>query len=242
MDLVKRISMSTNFQRVARHVGWGDPKGHGLWFVGIEETLEWRQEHVDRLPEPKGKEGTYTRVDPDESDPRAAERTWTRIPEWESKIACKVSRDATEKRMSWSAYRDKCLWLDGSGIFSANLLPLGKKRTNHWPDEYGKLFGFGPDDWQAYQAEVRAVRYPALREFWELHEPAATIAFGKKRWPEFQTVFNLGQATGASADGRLLYYADERVVLTPFFGYWHMRDQYVTEICEQLRSWNVRIA
>ena len=28
---------SHNFDLVSRYLGWGDPTGHGLWFIGIEE-------------------------------------------------------------------------------------------------------------------------------------------------------------------------------------------------------------
>ncbi len=233
--------MNKNFEKVSRHIGWGDPDRGGLWFIGIEETLAWRQCDVDRLARLKNGEFTYDPVAADAEDQRAADRTRTRIPEWESKIACRLSANAVAKSMDWRAYRDECLWFDGQRVFSANLLPLGKTRIADWPEHYEGLFGFGPNDREAYFDAVRKIRYPALRAFWCQNSPAATIAFGKTYWKEFRAALELGDVVQHAKNDGVMYYERERVVLAPFFGYWHMRDQLVLDICKRLETWGISL-
>jgi hypothetical protein len=227
---------------VCQHIGWGDPAENGLFFVGIEETLSWRAEDIARHSENSVQEGGLTYYAA-EGNPDDRPRTKTRIPQWVSKIACRTSKSFRNHADSkaWSKYSDQRLWMKGSGVFNANLFPLGKPRTKDWPEGYKTLFDVGSKETAEYEAAVRQIRYPALRKFWTSRRPAATVAFGKRYWPKFESAFDLNGFNSLSSDGRLKFYPDKRFILAPFFGYWHMSDAVVESICTQLDRWNVSI-
>jgi hypothetical protein len=230
-------TLASNFSIAARHIGWGDPIGDGLFFVGIEETLHWRLQDLDKYRN-QGNARSGLTYDPCDGPEDSRERTKTRIPYWSANIACRVSR--SEKNAS--IYRHTRLWRPNSQVFNANLLPLGKLQTSAWPDGYEALFGWKQSDREQYLQAVKTQRYPALRTFWDEYRPGATIAFGKGYWNDFQEAFGL-QGNGAVAgEGRLKVYARERFILAPFFGYWHMSDKLAAAIGAQLQEWAVSIA
>jgi hypothetical protein len=227
--------MNENFRRAATHIGWGDPGPGSLWFVGIEETLSWRPEDLLHLP-PSGEDGaTYDPIEPGAPDIHSKERTKTRIPEWEAKIASKVSRGWPV----WREYRKHLCYRD-TKVFSANVFPLGKKNVMDWPQGYRELFGLGPEDWDSYVQAVRTIRYATLRKFKERHQPAAIVAFGKSVWSEFRCLFELNESTQAKPAGASLeIYDREKVILCPFFGYGHMTNQVAEDISDILRGWGI---
>jgi hypothetical protein len=229
---------TSNFEIAARHIGWGDPAENGLFFVGIEETLHWRQQELDRYRKQQASQGKLTWdpcVEEDTSDDR--KRTKTRIPYWTASIASQVCRSGKDR----DSYQ-RTLWQPDTQVFNANLLPLGKLQTSAWPDGYEALFGWKREDRPQYLVAVTQHRYPALREFWKERKPAATVCFGKGYWPEFKAAFEL-QGNGAVAgNGRLRFFEREHFVLAPFFGYWHMTETLAVEIGMQLKGWSVNIA
>jgi hypothetical protein len=102
-------------------LGWGDPK-QGVWFVGIEEGATFTRENISgihgRRYHPVGQVGN--RNSP------VAIRT--------GKIVCGVtgSPDLAEyrrSRMGWT----------GSGVFNANMFPVGKPSLKSWPSTYLRL-------------------------------------------------------------------------------------------------------
>ncbi len=229
--------MNSNFEIAARHVGWGDPAESGLFFVGIEETLHWRPQDLDRYRNGGASNGGLT-YDPVDDTPDNRGHTKTRIPYWTANIACRVSRSGKDPR----TYQRTQLWRSRSQVFNCNLLPLGKLQTSAWPDGYEGLFGWKREDRPKYLEAVKVLRYPALRQFWAAHKPAATIAFGKGYWPDFHSAFDLHGNGVVAGDGRLRIFEKERFILTPFFGYWHMTETLVGGIGEQLQEWAVSIA
>jgi hypothetical protein len=145
---------------------------------------------------------------------------------------------------SWvrTTYQRTRLWRPDSEVFNGNLLPLGKLQTSAWPDGYEALFGWKREDRAQYLAAVKELRYPALRTFWADRKPAATIAFGKGYWPEFQAAFGLHGNGVVAGEGRLRVFEKERFILAPFFGYWHMTEKLATTIGEHLSDWQVHIS
>lgn len=228
--------MNANFEIAARHIGWGDPAENGLFCVGIEETLHWRPQDLDKYRNRETDTGGLTHDSVDgTSDDR--EHTRTRIPHWVCQIACRVSRSG----LNGPTYQRTRLWRPGSQVFNGNLLPLGKLQTSAWPDGYEALFGWKREDRAQYLEAVKKLRYPALQRFWADRKPAATVAFGKGYWPEFQAAFGLHGNGVVAGESRLRVFEKERFILTPFFGYWHMTDKLAGAITNQLKEWSVSI-
>jgi hypothetical protein len=227
--------MNANFEIAAHHIGWGDPAESGLFFVGIEETLHWRPEDLERYTNAnRDADGaTYDPVDGANSDRK---QTQTQIPQWVSKIACQVS----QTRLDWREYRSTRLWLPDSHVFNANLLPLGKPRMSDWPDDYKRLFDLGRSDMPAYQSAVQELRYPVLRRFWRRYKPVATVAFGESHWSGFEAAFEL-QGSGSARHGSIKAHPSEQFILAPFFGLGHMSDAIAANISQQLLAWGVSV-
>jgi hypothetical protein len=68
------------------------------------------------------------------------------------------------------------------------------------------------------------------------------VCFGKAFWPDFERLLNLDARLARLGPSESWRYFDERrVVLAPFFGWWHMNGQKAEEIAAKLHEWNVQL-
>jgi hypothetical protein len=103
------------------------------------------------------------------------------------------------------------------------------------------MFGLQRQDWTTYHNAVRTVRYGALRELKAHYKPAAVVAFGKGYWASFRELFEIPDPTPGSIEGAIEFHDAPRVVLAPFFGWWHMKQAYCEAIASKLHEWEVSI-
>lgn len=232
-----------NLEAALRPIGWGDPAG-GLWFVGLEGAEAWNnQDEIDAFSRRPAAitEGDIlyecsgppaSAADEHQHDPRG--QVWR----WQSLIATSLSRTPC----TIDEYARRRLWFSGSGVFQANLYPLGKPRLSQWPPHYQHLFGLGPTDHERYKLIVRKKRFPMIRSFHERSQPQATICFGKTCWTEFEDLFDLWEGPAdPNSNGDLRSYADRRIVLAPFLGVGQMSDILANRIVARLSDWNVSL-
>jgi hypothetical protein len=232
-----------NLEIALRQIGWGDPTG-GVWFVGLEGAAAWtNQDELDAFAQRPAaiSDGDilYECSDPPSNiadehqhDPRG--QVWR----WQSQIATLLSLTPR----SVDEYARRCLWFRGSGVFQANLYPLGKPRLSQWPAHYQQLFGLGPADQERYKLIVRKRRFPLIRSFHQRARPQATICFGKTCWNEFEDLFDLWEGPAdPESDDNLRSYAARRILLVPFLGVGQMSDVLARRIIARLSDWNVSL-
>ncbi len=108
--------MNSNFQIAARHIGWGDPAVGGLYFVGIEQTLDWLPHELEKYATETGDSDgcLYDRVDGSLSN---RDQTATKVTFWVSKIASRRSANYPDRNV----YQERLLWREGSEVFNGNL-------------------------------------------------------------------------------------------------------------------------
>jgi hypothetical protein len=240
----------TNFDLVSSYMGWGDPNGNGLWFIGLEEgsydykSTESIREGFDECTQegpifytPDGQRLT--------GKPDARYSDWAGpIPSWVAKISVSVSRCYEGRRDAWRDYRQNQLWTPGSRVFNSNLYTLPKISVAAKPEQYEKMFGISESAYADYYETGCSKRHTMLYEFRKSKCPGATICFGKSAWPKFESVLKLDLSCALSSNDnqiRVIDQPDARVILIPFMSRWWMRNAYVDRIAAQLRSWNVTI-
>lgn len=233
-----------DFARVSRYLGWGDPHGHGLWFIGIEEgsySYESRRDIERRLAEviSDGEALIYRSPGYPEQfhDARRSQ-----VPNWQARIASAVSRTFSQGRMTWQEYRDQLLWQPGYRVFSTNLYALPKKSVSSHPAAYAELFGVSCDGFCGYYRSGCEQRHNILSQYWGDKKPSVTVCFGKTEWPTFRRVLGLDRLSPAaeSSDGLQFFSVEPgAVILTPFFGRFHMTKERLNWIVEKLRTTNL---
>jgi hypothetical protein len=250
MENAEQSDAARNFDLVARHIGFGDPENHGLYFVGIEEgTYTYESEGQIRTKLAlMCRDGDITydpSPDPPNGDwPRFRVRGWTgQVPDWTAKVARAVSKHCMGTGMDWRTYREQYLWVRGWRVFNANLYPLPRQSMTTRPENYPQLFGVDMRDQDAYIERCRD-RLQWLGIYWHRMQPAATICFGKSEWPRFREVFDLDRTIAVrSDDGRTEYYqrGAQKFILTTFFGFGAMSCARAKHIVQQLKAWDVSI-
>jgi len=239
MDSPQDQLLVDNFNRVLLHAGWGDPIG-GLWFVGIEEGSSWAddprsvakwfdEDAKDRIRHLGGM--TYEHglgvvgLPPSRG---------SKVQRWVQTIVDGVRETDTRALQSTSPP----LWAPGSRIFNTNLYPLARPAVSMQPRYFQTHFGVA--DAEAYKQIVHSTRFPALASFRASAAPRAIVCFGKGFWDQFEKLLNLPPTDRKLGDdGKWGFHEGERVVLAPFFGYWHMNRDRATAIARKLREWNV---
>ena len=112
-----------------------------------------------------------------------------------------------------------------------NLFPLGKPRVSHWPTYYNELFSiFSVDNYIDY---VKKTRFKMLRDFWGKYQPRTTVCFGISFLKEFKDVLNLSDSEEIIfKEEKIHFYPQERVLITPFFGYRQLKSKSLMKIIE----------
>lgn len=229
-----------NLNRVMCHLGWGDPS-EGLWFIGIEEGGEWGdspsvvEEWFRNSAVRLRTEGEATYECPNEGASSSGGRS--RVRYWEERIVSRIL-----ERTSRGAYwRGLPLWSEGSRTFHANLYPLAKPSCAAWPEHYEHLFGLGAHQRGEYTAKVSSKRFDLIQSLRTKSQPAAIVCFGRTFWTDFGQLLALRAQPDQQSAGKLYVDASNRVVLSPFFGYWHMNASLACRIADILVGWGVRL-
>jgi hypothetical protein len=226
------------FRGACSELGWGDARG-GLWFVGIEESSEWKAEEEDYIDrfynhdayfrDPAVEAATgLTNVEPP--------KTRTQIHVVQAKIAAPLSRTRDGHALQ------EILWRTGSGVAHANLYPLGKPNAGGTlPPQYQRLFGYGATVEEAlrYVADVKRLRFPRLREARQLLKPQAIVCMGQGHWPEFREAFELCESNVDRSDTKLQVFTGERIILAPHWAYNNVPEPLAAKISGQLAVWGV---
>lgn len=226
--------MTTYFEILNNFMGIGEPSG-GIWFVGLEEAYQWSKDiEYDKGIYDRYKNRCFC-VDPGEIAKNAKEygNKFTKIYDIMSKVLVGLQNDPDECD-GWKRYRDNILFQKGSGVFQANLYPLGKKRLDEWPSHYEKIFGLGKSDIKKYLSLVREQRFPSLRAFWKESSPLSTICFGVAGWDDFVQLFELDKEVFEEED-LIRTYKKQRIIFTLFFDYRHMNHRRINRVVNSLK-------
>lgn len=231
--------VTDHFEILNNFIGIGEPSG-GIWFVGLEEAYRWRMNVEDDKENYERYKDMYFCVDESEVEKSAKEhgKRFTKIYDIMSKILSGLKRDPKGEYNGWREYRANILFQKGSGVFQANLYPLGKKRLDEWPEHYEKIFGVGKRDINKYLSIVREQRFPRLRVFWNQSRPLSTICFGVAGWDDFVQLFELDKE-GFGEEDSIRVYKKQRIILTPFFDYRHMSHRRIARVINILKCMKV---
>lgn len=199
-----------------RFLGCGDPRTAKVWFVGLEESVEFQTlEEILKL-----------QLEPYRTCPgRHGERTAVYVII--SKIILGL-RDGTFNS-SWRSYRDVQLFSKGSAAFLANLYPLGKKSEADWPARYQRWFGMSREEYYRWLREDARYRFTHLRRKRRQYGNPLVICFGKGQWKNFCRCF-LTNDEPTRDMGRFCCYMKSRVILTEFFRSTRMPDASIKEL------------
>ncbi len=232
-------NITKEFDILNQWLGWGEPKD-GLWFIGIEEGGTWECETLEDLEKSRteirrrsGKQFT--------SYLNKNERGNINWPV--AVVTAKICSLVTQPNIDWRDYQENRLWLKGSKIFNANLLPLGKSslNLNAWPDCYKELFGFTRDEYLSYYHYVKQSRYKLFINFMQEYKPQAVVCYGKKYWNDYEQLFVRGGDIAIDYnDFKTKVYEKSRVILTRHFSN-GMPDKIVNFIANQLNKWDILI-
>jgi hypothetical protein len=230
--------LEKNLTRQLLHAGWGDPV-RGLWFVGIEEggswpespdsVAEWFEKTArDRIRWMGGMTYEHGAGVVGLSPARGS-----KVQHWVQTIV----DEARKPKIAGQLSNPTLLWAPGSRVFNTNLYPLARPAVRMQPGYFRTHFGVSTP--QEYETRVCEQRFPALRAFRDAAKPQAVVCFGKSFWPQFEKLFQLtAKDRRPSGDGKWWFHDRERIVLAPFFGYWHMNRDRASAIAGKLREWN----
>lgn len=220
-------------------MGIGEPAG-GIWFVGLEEAYQWNKNVEDDKKWYDRYKDRYFCIETGEIDRSAKEygKGFTKIYDIMSKILTGLEDSPKRECNGWREYRANVLFQKGSGVFQANLYPLGKKRLAEWPPHYEEIFGFGKNDIDRYLSIVREQRFPKLRAFWKKSRPLSTICFGVVGWADFGDLFELDKDE-FEEDDSIRVYKKQRTVFSPFFDYRHMSHKRISRVVNDLKHMEV---
>jgi len=199
-----------------RYLGNGDLDTAKVWFFGIEEAELWNEETIKEIYKFRG---TYGVVDTGYISGKAKEygRKFTKTYDIMSKIILGLKKEPWEDK-EWKAYRDEKLFTKGSDAFQGNLYPLGKKGIDTWPADYKHLFGLDRSDYYELMLKERTGRFAVIRQTRKTYCEPLIICFGSSFWSEFISCFDLGNMPFNDQD-LFRVYSEEKMILTPFFGY-----------------------
>lgn len=231
--------MATNtteerFRIVNEFIGFGACRAP-IWFFGIEEAGTWgiypekdqpQYEKYARRWFPAGK-GEIERDAIDKG------RGYTKIYDIMSKLTVTVTNPNQHAFEAWKEFRNGKLFQSDGITFQANVFPLGKSSTCHWPDHYKSVFGFGKEDLSNYKQRVIKERFPHLRSAWEQVNPAITVCFGSSCWHYFEELLK-PVGTYEKFDNCRIY-EKSGIVLTPFFNYRFMPHSLINKLAGKLR-------
>ena len=233
--------MTDHFEILNNFMGIGEPSG-GIWFVGLEEAYQWKKNVEDDKKWYERYKDRYFCIDAGEIDASANEygKGFTKIYDIMSKILIGLKNGPKHEYNGWKGYRANILFQKRSGVFQANLYPLGKKRLDEWPAHYEKVFGFGKSDTKKYLSVIREQRFPKLRVFWKESRPLSTICFGKAGWDDFLRLFELDKEEFREEDS-IRVYKKQRIIFTPFFDYRHMNHSRINRVVDNLKDMKVGV-
>ena len=239
------LAMATNateerFRIVNEFLGFGVLHAP-IWFIGIEEAGTWGkhpendQQQYDKyalrwFPAEKGEF---------ERDARDKGRGYTKIYDIMSKLIVASTNPASHDFEGWKEFRNGKLFQPDGTTFQANVFPLGKSSTCHWPDHYKSVFGFGKEDLCNYKQKVITDRFPHLRSAWEEANPVITACFGSSCWHYFEELLK-PVGTYEKFDNYRIY-ENSGIVLTPFLNYRYMPHDLIKNVANRLRAlWEMR--
>ena len=234
---------TSEFDILNNWIGWGDPRG-GVWFIGVEAGGGWHCDSEEAIQARRSMIGqwkglSYSRYKDlkarDEDDD--GQGVNFPIATGTAKIASMVSKDDE----GWRHYRENKLWLDGTGVFNANMLPIGKKSLSEWPAGYKSLFGYLCEDYSRRLKEVLEFRSERLAALKEECQPQAIVCFGKSHWGEFERFLSLKESESELVgEMSCKLYPSERVILTRHFSN-GMPDVVLKFIAQTLKGWGVSL-
>ena len=126
----------------------------------------------------------------------------------------------SDKKETHIEYRDKQLLQPGDNSYFTNMYLFARPDAQANITPFMRQLGFKDKD--DYFESLRTHRFPMLRSAWNRHRPKCTVCFvGKKLRHDFCSLFDLNPATDYNpiANGRVEYYPEQGLFLTPIFGH-----------------------
>lgn len=218
--------MNEQFKILSNFMGFGNPKGK-IWFVGLEEAQDF-EHNLDTILQTYSNKYIPFEIGSIKEDSEEYGNRYTKVYDIMAKIMVGIAGAD-----HWEEYRNNKLLTTAGNEFQMNLYPLGKKNLNSWPDFYRAQFGFvNKHDYLTY---VQTNRFPVLYDYWKLNSPEFTICFGIGNIEDFKTAFRL--KTGKEfKDSNSFLFSEEKVLVTPFFDYRFMNNEYINKTISLIKN------
>jgi hypothetical protein len=235
------------FDLILNCLGYGDVK-NALWFIGVEPGGGWNK------PEGGWENNTEakSKFKKEKSSPiqkfSAIDQRPEDIREWPiaqgtAKIASKLSKRCVD----WRAYSDNHLWLDGSGVFNGNLLPVSKNNlSSKWwlNNDYSGLLGLTYEQYAACRQDILAHRKAMFDKLAAENKPQAIICFGKTHWNEFKDFFVAPNSETRESIPTIQVFEADKVILTHHFSGRFIpgaKDEMFNQVSKTLKEWGVEL-
>lgn len=236
--------MNEYFNSINNLVGWGDAPKEGIFFVGLEEAMPWKNNEtsIKRIKELQAFTDRGLPGEPILSGQMKEElnkttdrgERYTELPRIMSKIVIESGYDPAYAALHPDTYWLERLFQKGSHIFQANLYPLGKKRLKQVINsEAEKLFNITADEYRKFITKDTG-RFNKIYEIKKKYDPKVTICFGKSGWQDFRRLFKL-RPTSGNCNKMFEIYKFEKVILTPFFWNRHMDSSNIKELSKIIK-------
>jgi hypothetical protein len=244
-----------NIEALVNYLGWGDPSA-GVWFIGLEEAFAWsnpQNNPENALTEykqllKKNRSWDYERLTP--------EKRKELLPLWKNQRlrfriaqiclakakALNISKIDTRSE-EFCNFATQCIFNKGSGVFCANIYPIGKPQFTVVPSQYRDLFGV--ENIKAYREKRTAFarnRLERLELLRKEQKPKAIICHGKAEWKTFQEWLKLKpdslKPIYSSKALMITETADRTRVILSHHLSWRISGDDLAKIVEFLPEWN----
>lgn len=224
-------------------IGWGDPN-NGIWFVGVEAGGGWTCDSESSIQERRTMIRQWGGVNYSQyedlkarDDDDDGQGVYFPIAVGTAKVASKIS----ESNEDWYKYRKNRLWLNSTGVFNTNMLPIGKRSLGEWPSGYKSLFGCTSEEYAGCLDKVLEYRSQRLKRLKEQCNPQAIVCFGKSHWSDFKKFLSLDSADKQDVvNMSCQLYKSQKIILTRHFSN-GMPDKILDYIAQTLKTWGVSL-
>jgi hypothetical protein len=195
---------SPNWDRIENFIGFGNPAAPYV-FIGMEEGL-LSEDNLDADLAARSKYDSYMDLYDAQAELAGTkkyfgarpveQRTWRPVCDLMLRLDDSVEKPTLAQRLRYQA--DKLGRCNGKTLLT-ELMPYPRKSADErsWPYRRYERF----DDYKTYREVVLPERVSRLRTLFEMScERRLVVAYGKKEWPVFKTLFETDWKTAATVE------------------------------------------